>query len=561
MCINYFCSGKNYNRATFCHKTLLEALHRLLLIEFLKRRDSESSLAEIKEFDTVDQFTKSPSEVNLTAVTEDPGIAAIMNNYSVFCESVRHGQLGKTAQFWISYMDHVSLVLTLRRAVKTNDFELYSHCLSSMPDLFFSFGGQNYARYLTYYSLFLSNLESTHPGAISGIKLGAFSVARSYVPGNRCAVDKTMEETFMKVAKSRGGSGSSVAGISGICQNYSAYQRWIKSMPQRCMYLESTYELAGMTETGDDLQHRDNRESEIRKSEYVVDAAVEALNSFVNPFSGTEKEHLFCISSGQRVPSDIEKDVMNAELLGQEQKQKFIEERLKVDEHFFDPVKRLNLKTISSMSKKVPMLNKNKKVIELKQQGNIAFQLLVKSQEQNSSVDLEKVMSFQLTPVPYCLGTPDGFLNKTNKAKGFSYLTSEILDTQPPENSDTLVILDGNAMLHALTEIPDTFHGICEKVFSKIPKVSSVIFSTDTYHKGSIKAMERERRGIGEKLLIKGPNIKRPADWKNFLSNDENKVRLMSLLLEVWSQHSFAHHLLNRKVTQYFVIKIIFDKC
>ena len=69
-------------------------------------------------------------------------------------------------------MDHVSLVLSLRRAVKTNDFELYAYCLGCMSDLFFSFGGQNYARYLTFFSVFISNVEFSHPGALNQIKLG-----------------------------------------------------------------------------------------------------------------------------------------------------------------------------------------------------------------------------------------------------------------------------------------------------------------------------------------------------------------------------------------------------
>jgi hypothetical protein len=32
-------------------------------------------------------------------------------------------------------------------------------------DLFFSFGGQNYARYLTFFSVFLAKIEISHPGA------------------------------------------------------------------------------------------------------------------------------------------------------------------------------------------------------------------------------------------------------------------------------------------------------------------------------------------------------------------------------------------------------------
>lgn len=52
------------------------------------------------------------------------------------------------------------------------------------------------------------------------IKQGVFSVARSFVPGSRSATDKTIEETFMKHSKSRGGSGGT--GIVGILNNQDA---------------------------------------------------------------------------------------------------------------------------------------------------------------------------------------------------------------------------------------------------------------------------------------------------------------------------------------------------
>ncbi|KAH3695902.1 hypothetical protein DPMN_083360 [Dreissena polymorpha] len=51
------------------------------------------------------------------------------------------------------------------------------------------------------------------------------SVSMSFIPGNRCAVDKTMEETFMKHAKSDSGAGGSAAGASGLTSNYNSYQR------------------------------------------------------------------------------------------------------------------------------------------------------------------------------------------------------------------------------------------------------------------------------------------------------------------------------------------------
>ena len=67
------------------------------------------------------------------------------------------------------------LILSLNKSVKNNDFELYAFCLDAMSDLFFSYGGHNYSRYLTYFSTFIANLEYSHPGSLEQIKLGVFN--------------------------------------------------------------------------------------------------------------------------------------------------------------------------------------------------------------------------------------------------------------------------------------------------------------------------------------------------------------------------------------------------
>ena len=240
--------------------------------------------------------------------------------------------------------------------------------------------------------------------------------------------------------------------------------------------------------------HRDLRRREIQKSESAVQATVDALNSFVNPFTVSDKDHLYTISSGQKVPDDVETDVTSAESLGRKSKMLFIDQRLKSEETgFFEPVKRLKLKTMSSTDKKTSFTNKQKKIVELKQQGNVAFQLLVKSQNLNMNIDLRNVMKYQLTPIPYCLGTSDGYLAKTNKAKGFHHITKDSEDAIRPPPDVTLLIVDGNSIFHGLTDLPDNFKDISQKIFKAIPCAGDVIFSTDTYNKGSIKAMELEK--------------------------------------------------------------------
>ena len=320
-------SGKHYERAMHCHKILLKSLERILLDKFLEQENEDVIFARLPEGtrDKINTLIYSQTKHTMDDLMSNEGIIAYIRKYTEFKKSVREGVLGKTALFWVSYMDHIWLVLSLIRAVKTKDLSLYAECLHLMADIVFSFDGQNYARYLTYFSVLETNLDETHPGASELLKRGAISVARSFIPGNRCAVDKTMEETFMKHAKSRSGAGGSGTGISSIAGNYDAYQRWVRTTHERSKYVEATLNVADMlTDSESSTWYRDLRPAEIQKSNRQVCETQEAIFGFTNPFTISDKDNHYCISSGTRVPKDHENDILSAELRGKQAKETFI---------------------------------------------------------------------------------------------------------------------------------------------------------------------------------------------------------------------------------------------
>ena len=106
----------------------------------------------------------------------------------------------------------------------------------------------------------------------------------------------------------------------------------------------------------------------------------EAIVGFINPFEMEQKDKLNCISSGASATSEIERDAILAEAFGADAKVDFISERLEKHEKFFDPIKRLNLKTLSELANKTTIKLSQNEVTEHRQQSNIAFPLLVRSQ-------------------------------------------------------------------------------------------------------------------------------------------------------------------------------------
>ena len=94
---------------------------------------------------------------------------------------------------------------------------------------------------------------------------------------------------------------------------------------------------------------------------------------------------------------------------------------------------------------------------QYKQQANVAFQLLVLSQKQSEKIDMRELMKYPLMPIP------DGYLLKTNKSNGFTYLTKESDDFTMLLNAKTLNVEDRNAFLYCMKEVPTTFKQICQK--------------------------------------------------------------------------------------------------
>uniref|UniRef100_UPI00358E00C9 uncharacterized protein isoform X5 n=1 Tax=Myxine glutinosa TaxID=7769 RepID=UPI00358E00C9 len=390
--------------------------------------------------------------------------------------------------------------------------------------------------YLTWFEAFLTNIDLSHPVALDYIKLGAIAVARSLIPGALAAVDKTMEETFMRFAKSSGG-------LLGLFNNCGAYQKWCRTTSARAQLYELTLEMCGMIDDPEMPKagkHRELEPAQIKKSEEAVQSVISAIKGFTNPWRIPDKNRLYSLASGAPIDPEVEADVLRAEAAGRAAKEQFIQERfVSKRKEFFDRLKKLKLKTMDHCSKRVKLTSAQGKRFVYKEQSNLAFQLLVKSQIMEMPINLEELMRYPLSPVPHALGSPDGYFAKTNKATILHHLLQD-RDEEVPYPKDALLIQDGNALFHMMSNLPPTCGEICMQLLDQMVAKHHFVFSTDCYQPDSIKAQERLRRGSTEKYIIDGPNTRRPYDFKSFLGNELNKKQLCDLLLKVWGSNAAA---------------------
>ena len=89
-------------------------------------------------------------------------------------------------------------------------------------------------------------------------------------------------------------------------------------------------------------------------------------------------------------------------------------------------------------------------------------------------------------------------------------------DVPCPTNS--FYIQDGNALFHALTNLPPKFGTICLKVLDQMMLKKNFLFSTDSYHADSMKGQDRLLCGFSQRYIIDGPATRKLTDLKLFRS-------------------------------------------
>ncbi len=146
------------------------------------------------------------------------------------------------------YLDLVETYLLFRRAVQTNDLDLFIYALFRMHDIFMATGHNKITRYMILYVLKLLNIDLTHPGAQSLLVNGALSIKCTTKPFTRCVVDLTLESTINANAASH------LAGITAFTQSEEARHRKMVTQSARSDVTGELFDMADLKKNKDSSQ-------------------------------------------------------------------------------------------------------------------------------------------------------------------------------------------------------------------------------------------------------------------------------------------------------------------
>jgi len=145
-----------------------------------------------------------------------------------------------------------------------------------------------------------------------------------------------------------------------------------------------------------------------------VEQTFEVLENWGNPFQ--PRESLICISSGVVATKEITKDVLFALEKGQTASQKFFDDRIKSQKvSFYNLIKKIGLKSFTDLKIKKTIKVKEKSITLAAERSIFGRMLAVAKRQEGLS--LETLLTFSLSPIPWCFGLPDGGLVKTVKSK------------------------------------------------------------------------------------------------------------------------------------------------
>ena len=251
---------------------------------------------------------------------------------------------------------------------------------------------------------------------------------------------------------------------------------------------------------------------------------------------------MYNLASGRPLPEEATEYLLSLEKQGKGLLSDF-SKRLHLSEEqtsaFFDPITRVPWKGSCNAKKKAKITAKGKTKDVAVQRDILGLLMAVSSK--GAVVDLNKALSYALSPVPLALATSDGIRRKTCKSKLMDAALSSVVTDNVNTDHPTCLVIDLTATIRCIAKVPNTLRELALQLLHQIPSTYQTVYAAfDTYLERSIKSSEREIRGQAETFVIRSPDIRIPPDFKNFLNNGTNKDPLLELIEDVWKGEAAA---------------------
>lgn len=401
----------------------------------------------------------------------------------------------ETFAFWLEHCNMSDILLNSLAAERDSNWDLH---LETFKEMLTYDRAYDHYKYFTWGTIYLSDmlrLPTEHPDLYEKFQIGCHTVSRNKKVSefNCVSTDMALEQGMNRDSKTKGG-------IIGISDNADAVEKLTLSSHIRAAIHSNFKEICCVKSynSKSSLKKREQNENAVKK---IISAIKE---KFVNPFQikENEKTNLVNIATGSVAPPEIKHDILNAKSIGMTSANEYIRKRLINREvPFWDSIKKLNLRTFSSMDKQIKIPRQNEATLILKTQQNLFSRLLSVSSTRH--VDMKSVLCHELSAVPLSIFHPNGEMRKTTKSnllKELESLAESSLELNNNNIDKSASVLDFMAIVQS-SNFSDvkTFRDFVIKLKNSITscfKESRIVAVVPDRYDNllSIKSEERKRR-------------------------------------------------------------------
>ena len=249
------------------------------------------------------------------------GCAEFSKEFDEFNDSARRGEHGKTAQYWLIYLDLMRNQHALHTAVQENDLKQRLQAWEYFIPYCFATNKSNYARYGSFYLRMMQGIEENYPGLKELLKQNCLSVQAQNSYPLRTATDQRGEQTLNKDAKTTGG-------VKSFASDPASVARWTLNRAEQANNEHALEEMCGMRPSS--RVYKPLRPSQILASEEKVTAIFNThLDGYINPFDiKLDKNILYNLSSGAPIPNTIADKLVSLPSEGISMANHFMQNRL-----------------------------------------------------------------------------------------------------------------------------------------------------------------------------------------------------------------------------------------
>ena len=434
------------------------------------------------------------------------------NSRDTLHEELEMARGSKTGRLWVDCLIYpVSIAHLFIRAEREGNYVLHMYCLTRMVPYFFAAGHWNYARYITWHLIeFATQLDHE---ALAMFHKGQHVCRHRDGSWNGVFADQFGEQTYIRQGKAKGG-------LVGMTLSPDQVAGWVLSM-HVCTMLSLAMDNMFDDQENNDFDVTTKKHKEEGAKRKVLDAAdrkkiQEEISRHPHPLQMSNTSVLLNIVNGL-VADDTKVNVHDAVAIGERMAVEF---KCNLPTGFHKPI---HSKVITMETLKKSTHIRNECVYDMEK---LYARLLVISQKR--AVSLEKLLSFELAPLPPALFDDYGCLRKSAK----SPLLHKLAIWNEKNMEPDVVIIDGNEKLyqiawpktgtvrHLLHNFRRAAEGQCRTI---------VIF--DRYDERSIKTLERVRRA-GTALC---PKLKLTVETAlpardAIMKNSHNKEELIKII-------------------------------